>query len=80
MAPAANTTTACGIATPSGSSVLLPLFLSSLEFSDTKVCGPYIRAHLGTASRFGEVFTLKVFTLNGLSRDKSHTHKLSDFT
>ena len=30
------------------------LLLSSLELSDTKVYGPYIRALLGTASQFCE--------------------------
>ena len=37
--------------------------LSSLELSDTKVHEPYIRALLGTASRFCEVVVLKLRTV-----------------
>ena len=39
------------------------LSLSSLELSDTKVYEPYIRALLGTASHFCEVFVLKSRTV-----------------
>jgi hypothetical protein len=40
----------------SSSSVLSPL---SLELSDSKVYGPYIRVLLGAASQFREVVILK---------------------
>jgi len=44
---------------PTSSSVLL----SSLEWSDTKVYEPEIRALLGTASHFCEVVVLKLITV-----------------
>ena len=48
------------------------LFRPSLELSDTKVCGPYIRARLGTAAHFCEVVVLKL-RRRGLLRGISNT-------
>jgi len=48
------------------------LLLSSLELSDTKVYEPYIRALLGTASRFCEVGVLKSRTVSRRSRTQRY--------
>ena len=51
---------ATGAARVSPSHFFLALIPSNLELSDTKVCEPYIRALLGTASHFCVVLALKL--------------------